>query len=57
MLSKILIGMGIAFICTAFICMLMPDTNTPEEDERQYKWCQEHARKHKKTKKENGYIS
>ena len=55
MITYILIGVTAFVISTIFICFFMSDTNTPEEDDRQYKWCQEWNKAHKK--KGNGYIS
>lgn len=55
MITYILIGVTVFVLSTIFICFLMPDTNTPGEDDRQYKWCKEWNKAHKK--KENGYIS
>lgn len=55
MITYILIGIAVVVLSTMLICFLMPDTNTPEEDDRQYKWCQEWSKIHKK--KENGYVS
>lgn len=55
MITYVLIGVTSFVISTIFICFLMSDTNTPEEDDRQYKWCQEWSKAHKK--KGNGYIS
>mgnify|MGYP003297911610 FL=1 len=39
MITYILIGITVFVLSTIFICFLIPDTNTLEEDDRQYKWC------------------
>jgi hypothetical protein len=39
MITYILIDVTAFVLSTICICFLMPDANTPEEDDRQYKWC------------------